>query len=123
MSVSILGGTRLSTMANGVLVFMIYGLAFVGGWVEQIASLPFVNSDTAVTIGSLAGKLLPSEVLWRRASHVMAPSISLGTDFEGPPPFLFTFGREPSSSVVLYALVYIVVILVLAFVSFQRRDL
>lgn len=123
MSVSILGGTRLSTMANGVVVFMVYGLAFVGGWVEQIASLPFVNSETAVTIGSLAGKLMPSEVLWRRASHVMAPSISLGTDFEGPPPFLFTFGREPSSSVVLYALVYIVVILVLAFASFQRRDL
>jgi Cu-processing system permease protein len=123
MSVSILGGTRLSTMANGVVLFMIYGLAFVGGWVEQIASLPFVNSDTAVTIGSLAGKLLPSEVLWRRASHVMAPSISLGTDFDGPPPFLFTFGREPSSSIVLYALFYIVVILLLAFASFQRRDL
>jgi len=123
MSVSILGGTRLSTMANGVVLFMVYGLAFVGGWVEQIASLPFVNSGTAATIGSLAGKLLPSEVLWRRASHVMAPSISLGTDFEGPPPFLFTFGREPSSSVVLYALVYIALIVLLAIASFQRRDL
>ena len=123
MSVSILGGTRLSTMANGVVLFMFYGLAFVGGWVEQIASLPLVNSGTAITIGSLAGKLLPSEVLWRRASHVMAPTISFGTDFEGPPPFLFTFGREPSSSVVLYALVYIVVILLLAIASFQRRDL
>jgi Cu-processing system permease protein len=123
MSVSILGGTRLSTLANGVVLFMIYGLAFVGGWVEQIASLPFINSHTAVNIGALAGRLLPSEVLWRRASHIMAPSISLGSDFEGPPPFLFTFGREPSSSVVLYALVYIVVIVVLASLSFQRRDL
>jgi hypothetical protein len=102
---------------------MIYGLAFVGGWVEQIASMPFLNSDTAVTIGTLAGRLLPSEVLWRRASHVMAPSVSLGNDFEGPPPFLFTFGKEPESSIVLYAIVYIVVILSLAVLSFRHRDL
>ena len=122
-SLSILGGTRLSTLANGVVLFMFYGLAFVGGWVEQIASLPFVNSDAAVTVGPLAGRLLPSEVLWRRASHIMAPSVSLASDFEGPPPFLFTFGKEPASSIVLYAVVYIVVILSLAVLSFKYRDL
>jgi ABC-type transport system involved in multi-copper enzyme maturation permease subunit len=123
LTVSILGGTRLSTLANGVVVFMVYGLAFVGGWVEQIASLPVLNSDTAVTIGVLAGRLLPSEVLWRRASHIMAPSFSLGSEFEGPPAFLFTFGREPSPSIVLYALAYIGVMLALAIWSFRRRDL
>jgi ABC-type transport system involved in multi-copper enzyme maturation permease subunit len=123
MSVSILGGTRFSTLANGVVLFMVYGLAFVGGWVEQIASLPFINSDTAVTIGSLAGRLLPSEVLWRRASHIMAPNISTGMNLEGPPPFLFTFGREPAPNVVYYALVYVGVILLLAVWSFRRRDL
>jgi ABC-type transport system involved in multi-copper enzyme maturation permease subunit len=123
MSVSMLGGTRLSTIANGVVLFMVYGLAFVGGWVEQIASLPFINSDTAVTIGSLAGRLLPSEVLWRRSSHVMAPSVPSIMDIEGPPPFLFTFGREPSPSIVLYALAYICIVLLLAMWSFGRRDL
>jgi ABC-type transport system involved in multi-copper enzyme maturation permease subunit len=123
LTVSILGGTRLSTLANGVVIFMVYGLAFVGGWVEQIASLPFVNSDAAVNIGALAGRLLPSEVLWRRASHIMAPSISLGADFEGPPPFLFTFGQEPPPSVSIYALGYIGVVLLLAAWSFRRRDL
>jgi ABC-type transport system involved in multi-copper enzyme maturation permease subunit len=122
-SLSILGGTRLSTLANGVVLFMIYGLAFVGGWVEQIASLPFVNSDSAVTIGTLAGRLLPSEVLWRRASHIMAPSISLGNELDGPPPFLFTFGKEPEPSIVLYAVAYTSVILVLAVWSFRHRDL
>jgi len=123
LTASILGGTRLSTLANGVVLFMVYGLAFVGGWVEQIASLPFINSDTATTIGALAGRLLPSEVLWRRASHIMAPSISTGLDIEGPPTFLFTFGREPPASIVLYALVYIGLMLLLAMWSFRRRDL
>jgi ABC-type transport system involved in multi-copper enzyme maturation permease subunit len=123
MSVSIMGGTRLSTLVNGVVLFMVYGLAFIGGWVEQIASLPFINSDAAITIGTLAGRLLPSEVLWRRASHIMAPRISPSLDLEGPPPFLFTFGREPAPSIVLYALLYVGVVLLLAAWSFRRRDL
>lgn len=123
LTVSILGGTRLSTLANGVVLFMVYGLAFVGGWVEQIASLPFINSDTAVNLGTLAGRLLPSEVLWRRASHIMAPSFNLGADFEGPPPFLFTFGREPAPSIVFYAFAYIGVVLAVAMWSFRRKDL
>jgi ABC-type transport system involved in multi-copper enzyme maturation permease subunit len=121
MTASILGGTRLSTLANGVVLFMVYGLAFVGGWVEQIASA--LNSDTAATIGALAGRLLPSEVLWRRASHIMAPSIAPGLDIDGPPSFLFTFGRAPSPSITLYALAYIGVMLLLAILSFRQRDL
>ncbi len=122
MTVSVLGGTRLSTIANGVVVFMLYGLAFVGGWVEQIASV--LNSRTAADIGALAGRLLPSEILWRRASHVMAPSIpSFMSVNEGPPPFLFTFGRAPSPAVVTFALGYIGVMLLAAIWSFRRRDL
>ncbi len=123
MTVSILGGTRISTLANGVVLFMVYGLAFVGGWVEQIASLPFINSDAAVTIGMLAGRLLPSEVLWRRASHIMAPHVSADMRLDGPQPLVFTFGREPPPSIALYALLYIGVLLLLAMWSFRRRDL
>lgn len=121
MSVSILGGTRLSTLANGVLIFMVYGLAFVGGWVEQIASA--LNSHTAADVGALAGRLLPSEVLWRRASHIMAPRVSLLDTSEAPPAFLFTFGRAPAPSISLYALFYVAIILTLAIFSFHRRDL
>jgi ABC-type transport system involved in multi-copper enzyme maturation permease subunit len=125
MTVSIAVGTRLSTLANGVVVFMMYGLAFVGGWVEQIASLPVINSDTAVTLGQLAGRLLPSEILWRRASHIMAPRFSSSLIGEGdaPPAFIFTFGRAPESSIIFYALIYIVIVLLLATWSFWQRDL
>ena len=36
LSVTLLGSSLLSTLENGVVVFMLYGLAFIGGWVEQI---------------------------------------------------------------------------------------
>ena len=38
LTLSILGGTRLGSLANGVVVFMLYGLAFIAGWIEQIGS-------------------------------------------------------------------------------------
>ena len=38
LTLALAGGTRLSTLANGVTVFGLYGLAFVGGWMEQIGT-------------------------------------------------------------------------------------
>ncbi len=38
-SLSLLGGTRFSTLTNGVMLFMLYGVAFIGSWVEQIGAL------------------------------------------------------------------------------------
>ena len=36
LSITIAGGTRLSTLANGVLAFTLYAIAFLGGWVELV---------------------------------------------------------------------------------------
>jgi hypothetical protein len=38
-------GTRFTTVTNGMVAFAFFGLAFIGGWVEQIGS--FVRNDTA----------------------------------------------------------------------------
>ena len=114
LSVSLWGGTRLSTLANGVLGFGLFGLAFIGGFIEQIGG--FINSDTAVSIGHIASLIMPSDVLWRLALSQMA---------EGLNPFKLMFGglSAPDPRVVIYALAFAVVILVLAMRSFQRRDL
>src|SRR5258705_1440297 len=39
VSLSIWGGTRFSTVTNGVVAFRLYGLAFPGGWVEQVRAM------------------------------------------------------------------------------------
>ena len=116
LSVSILGGTRLSTLANGVLGFGAFGVAFIGGWIEQIGSLPVVGSEAAVTIGHVASLMMPSETLWRLASSLMGESGGvLSTPFSG-----FT---TPDVGAVPYALAYVAMALFLAVASFQRRDL
>jgi len=116
LSVSLLGGTRLSTLANGVLGFGLFGVAFIGGWIEQIGSFPGVGSDAAVTIGHIASLLMPSEALWRRASMEMSQGLSLI-------PSPFTTFSTPEPGVAVYAIAFAGLASLLAILSFQRRDL
>jgi Cu-processing system permease protein len=120
LSVSLLGGTRLSTLANGVLGFGLFGLAFIGAFVSQIGGimeqLGNTGAETAIQIGKVASLIMPSEVLWRRALSDMAEGMN--------PIKMMTFGASvPDPGVVGYALFYAAVLLLLAVVSFQRRDL
>lgn len=115
LSLSLLGGTRVSTLTNGVLLFMLYGLAFIGAWVEQIGAL--LQSHAAVNVGIVTSLLMPVEALWRRAAYLMQPQAlsSIPTPFSGTSP--------PSQVMVAYAVGYAAVMLALAIASFSRRDL
>ncbi len=118
MTLSLFGGTRLSTLANGALAFMLYGLAFLGGWVEQIGAL--LENETAVDLGILASLILPVDILWKKASALFAPPTML-TQFNLAGPFAVS--SQPSDLMIGYALVYLLVLLLLAVWSIHRRDL
>jgi ABC-type transport system involved in multi-copper enzyme maturation permease subunit len=115
VSLSLLGGTRFSTLTNGVLLFMLYGVAFIGSWVEQIGSM--LQSEAAVRIGIVTSLVLPVEVLWRRIAFVMQP----GFLRQMPSPFMSA--SAPSGAMVAYATLYAAVALAFAMRSFHRRDL
>jgi len=116
LGVSLFGGSVLSTLANGVLVFGLYGVAFVGGWIEHIGSL--LNNETALNIGIIASLLLPSEALWRRAVHEMQSPLIAAI---GVSPF--SSSSVPSPLMVGYAGFYAIVVLLLAIRAFSQRDL
>ena len=116
LGVSLLGGTRLSTLANGVMVFGLFGIAFIGGWIEQFGAC--MNSPAAVNVGIVTSLLLPSEAMWRRAAFAMqSPLVSA----IGVSPFASS--SSPSQLMVGYAVLYLVVMLYLAMRQFSRRDL
>ncbi len=115
LSLSMLGGTRLSSLTNGVLLFMLYGLAFVGAWVEQVGAL--LESRAAVRIGIIASLLLPVEALWRRAAYLMQPALARTL------PTPFTTASVPSPAMVVYGVCFAAIALLLALRSFGRRDL
>jgi len=115
LALSLLGGTRFSTLTNGVLLFMLYGLSFIGSWVEQIGAL--LESRAAVNIGIITSLVLPVEALWRRASYLMQPPLLRAV------PTPFNSSSPPSNAMVIFAVIYMLVALLLAVWSFNRRDL
>lgn len=116
LSLSFLGGAYLSTLANGVMVFGLFGVAFVGGWVEYVGW--FTGNQVAVNIGILSSLIIPSEALWKRAAHLMESPLVSALGFSP-----FTSASPPSPLMVWYALLYILVILGLAVRQFGHRDL
>lgn len=117
LSLTIAGGTRLSSLANGVLAFMLYGVALVGGWVEQIGAL--VRNETAVDIGIIASLIMPSEVLWKKALVLFQPAFASSPMLAGP----LTVGSQPSNAMLVYAVLYMAALVGFAVWSFARRDL
>jgi len=120
LSVSLLGGASLSTLANGVLVFGLFGVAFIGGWIEQIGGIiPNLSaSKTAINIGILTSLILPSEALWKRAAYEMQSPLAAALGFSP-----FTASSYPSTFMILYAAGYLLAALALAVQKFKRRDL
>ncbi|OGO32432.1 MAG: hypothetical protein A2Z16_02550 [Chloroflexi bacterium RBG_16_54_18] len=120
LSVSLLGGTRLSTLANGVMVFGLYGVAFIGGWIEQIGSFAgnLSAGQTTVNIGILTSLIMPSEALWKRAAHELQSPLVAALGFSP-----FSAGSYPSLAMILYSVLYMFAATGMAVRLFSRRDL
>jgi Cu-processing system permease protein len=116
LSLSVALGTRLATMANGVIMFMLYGLAFIAGWIEMVGAM--ANSAPAVNIGIVASLVMPSEAVWKRAAYFMQPAFL--REFGMSP---FSTPSAPSRAMIVYAVLYGVVVLALGVRAFNRRDL
>lgn len=116
MTITIACSSRFSTLATGGMVIGLYGLAFVGSWVEQIGSL--MNSTAAVQVGIVSSLIMPSEAIWRRAAFEMTAPLSRMISF-GP----FTSGSVPSPAMMIYGGLYLLAALWIAVRQFDRRDL
>jgi ABC-type transport system involved in multi-copper enzyme maturation permease subunit len=117
MTITLACSSRMSALAAGGTVFGLYGLAFIGGWVEQIGGA--LRNKTAVNVGIFASLINPSEALWKRAAHEMSsPLLRAMTGFNP-----FAGASPPSDVMIAYALVYMLVVFALALGWFARRDL
>jgi len=115
MTITLMLSAAFPALATGGVVFGLYGLAFIGGWVEQIGAI--FQNDTAIKVGIITSLIIPSESLWRRAAFEMQTPL-MGT-FDSP----FTTTSVPSPLMMGYALLYLIVVLFIAVRIFQSRDL
>lgn len=117
MSLTLACSSTLSTLAAGGVVFGLYGIAFIGGWVEQFGA--FMQNQGAINIGIISSLIIPSEALWRRASFEMTPAFAQTAFFVSP----FSSSSVPSPLMIGYALVYLILAVMFAARQFARRDL
>ena len=115
MTITLMLSAAFPALATGGIVFGLYGLAFIGGWVEQFGAL--LRNDTAIKVGITTSLIIPSESLWRRAAFEMQTPLN-GT-FGSP----FTTTSVPSPLMIGYTFLYLIGTLVIATRIFQSRDL
>ncbi len=116
MTISLAGSSAMPALATGGMVFGLYGLAFLGGWIEQIGTLASIPA--AVQIGIVSSLIVPTEALWRRAAFEMQTPLASSL---GMSPFgAFS---APSLLMVAYAILYLGIVLAIAVSTFNRRDI
>jgi Cu-processing system permease protein len=121
LTISLLGSTLLPTLANGVIVFTLLGLAWLAGMIQVLGQV--IQNDTLLNLGTAVGLLIPSDALWRGASYYLQPPSLLAMTglARGGVPF---FSNVPIAPALLYwAIAYTGLALVLAMLVFRRRDL
>lgn len=116
LTVTIAGGVRFTTITNGIVSFGVYGIAFIGGWIEAVGALG--NNAVARQIGTAISLLSPADAMWRRAAAEMQPAMMRTLQISP-----FAAGSTPNAAMIVWAIGFVVVMLALAIYQFRRRPL
>lgn len=72
-SLTLLGSSLFSTLANGIGIFVLYGVGFAGGILNFIGQLS--STDVLIKLGGIANWLMPSNALWLGANYHLQSEI------------------------------------------------
>ena len=123
LAIAVLGSALFSTVTNGIIIFMLYGAAWIGGFIEQIGAA--LRIDLMVNLGIVVSLLMPSDILWRAASFYLQPSWLLllqnaATAGSGLP---FVSSTPTAPAMLIWAVLYTAAVLGGAIAVFSHRDL
>jgi Cu-processing system permease protein len=119
-AISIVGSVFLTTTANGIAVFMVFGAGLVAGLLGQIGNA--LNSHRLERIATITSWAAPFEALYQDALHNITAETTGLTRFVvqlGP----FGSGREGGPWLGAWAVVFLVLCMGFATVAFTRSDL
>jgi len=119
-ALSLLGSVFLSSIANGIAVFMIFGAGLVAGLLGNIGHV--LNSHGLVHAAKIAAWAIPFEALYQDALRAITERTSGLTGFLlrlGP----FGGAEQGGVALRLWSVAYLLLIGAAAIVGFLRRDL
>jgi hypothetical protein len=119
-ALSLLGSVHLSTTANGIAVFMVFGAGLVAGLLGEVGEA--LGSTTLETSARVASWALPFEALYQAGLAELTAGVTgaAGVFVELGP---FGGSQEGSLALAAWALAFLVLVGVGALALFRRRDL
>lgn len=118
LSLTLLGGTLLPTLANGAAAVLLYGVSVIGGFVAQLGAL--AGPRALERVGIVTSLLLPADAMYRKAFSLVAAQVRspLLRTFLGPLGSVVA----PSWAMVVYGVGYTAALTALAAWVLSRRD-
>jgi ABC-2 type transport system permease protein len=119
-ALSLLGSVFLSSIANGIAVFMVFGAGLVAGLLGNIGHV--LNSTGLIHAAKIAAWIIPFEALYQDALRGITEKTSGLTGFLlrlGP----FGGAEQGGVGLRLWVVAYLVIVGALAIAGFVRRDL
>ncbi|WP_088007116.1 ABC transporter permease subunit [Indiicoccus explosivorum] len=110
--------TRMTTLNAGIVSIMLYGAAFIGGFIEQFGAV--LEKTALINIGIVMSLIYPVDSIYRKMTVLLfnTDSSPLAIAQGG----LFTSISSPSNALIVYALLYGAGMLWFAVYSFRKRD-
>jgi ABC-2 type transport system permease protein len=124
LTLVLLLSTRLSSLAAGVIGVALFGVAWLAGVVGSLGAAFHIGA--LHTAGEISQYVLPTDGLWHGAMFYLEPSSFLAQQLAESPvgqgdPFLAVAG--PAWPYLTWAAIWLVLVLLLGLVSFERREL
>jgi ABC-type transport system involved in multi-copper enzyme maturation permease subunit len=121
LTLGLLLSTVVSPMASGVVAVGLFGATWVAGVVGGVGAA--LGNDSVARIGTVSRMLLPTDGLWHGAMNAFQdPSVFTqnGNQFGGMP---FLSEASLTAAYLGWAVLWIALVLGLAGLAFQRRDM
>jgi len=118
LAVTLLGSSLTNTIGAGIISIILYGLASVGGMLEQFGVM--LNNNHLVNVGIISSLIMPSDALYRKMTTSLFEQEGINILSISP------FGgsaSEPSVWMVSYGIAYIIVVLGITLRVFNQKDL
>lgn len=119
IAVALLFSSMMTTVNGGIVLIILYGIGFIGGFVEQLGVL--MEKPTLSNIGIISSLVFPLDSLFRKMTVYLFDSAGDPLSFAAQG--LFGSLSTPSGAMLMYAALYGCAALWLAVRRFSSRDL
>lgn len=123
LSLTVLLSTRLAPIAGGAIAVVAYGLAWMAGVLGKIGLA--IGTTSLVTVSDAVRYLLPTDALWQGVVYALEPSFvinSVGDEVVARSSPFFA-ASPPSVAILAWAVIWTILVLVLAVNQLRRREL